>query len=150
MNALKIALKITLPLGIAVFVAGLMIGFTDVPLIGTRNLSCGSGFGGGSGVLTENGEAECAPILAERDSWGTALVFVGFGLLVSAVVIAYPHRSQLFTFAIRTPLPPPAYGRPPQPGPMQQPPWPQPRPGRMQPPPQPGTWLYRPPTDGSR
>jgi hypothetical protein len=67
------ALRIVLPIGVAAFIAGLIIGNTSISLVSSNGVTCGSGFGSGSGTLDVNVQAACAPILSERDSWGTAL-----------------------------------------------------------------------------
>jgi hypothetical protein len=86
------AWKITLPLAIAFLLAGMIVGSTYVSLVpSTTNNNCGSGFDGGSGSLSENEQAACAPILSERDIWGTTLVCIGFGLFGATYLLNGPE-----------------------------------------------------------
>jgi hypothetical protein len=81
------AFKITLPLGVATCIAGLVIGFSSITLAPSTGAGCGSAFDPGTGTLNTNIEVACAPIVAERDSWATALLFVGFALLASSAIL---------------------------------------------------------------
>jgi hypothetical protein len=96
MTAFKITsppgLAITLPLGLAVFIAGLDIGFSPIPLASSVLANCGSPFGWGTGILNTNIEMACAPIVAERNSWATALIFAGIGLLSSSLFLYRANR----------------------------------------------------------
>jgi ribosomal protein S27E len=86
------AFKIMLPLGVAAVIAGLIVGNTSVSLVSSRGVSCGSAFGGGTGTLNEDVQARCAPILSEKDSWATALLVMGVGLLTSTFVLYATRR----------------------------------------------------------
>jgi hypothetical protein len=79
-----------LPLGLASVVAGLVIGYSSIPLPVHNGAYCGSAFGGSTAILNTNVEVACASILSERDSWATALLFIGVGLLSSSAVLIGP------------------------------------------------------------
>jgi hypothetical protein len=110
-----IALGIVLPLGVAAFIAGLVIGNTTITLVSSNGVDCGSGFGGGSGTLDVSVQAACAPILSERNIWGVALIILGIALLVSAGLIAMANRSAANILAPLIRRDPPSGSAPPPP-----------------------------------
>lgn len=114
--------KILVPLGVAAFIAGLVIGYSPITLISSANVNCGSAFDPGTGTLNNDVQAACAPILSEKDSWATALIFVGVGLLASAMFSArqFPVRTpRLPGYPPPVPPPPAPESRAPQAWPSQ-------------------------------
>lgn len=98
--------KILVPLGLATFVAGLVIGFSSITLISSEGAGCGSAFDPGTGTLNTSVQAACAPIVSEKDNWATALVFVGLGLLASALFNAAPMPIRGSRLHMSSPPPP--------------------------------------------
>jgi sugar phosphate permease len=81
------AFRIVLPLGVVAIIAGLIIGNTNISLVSSQGIDCGSAFGGGSGTLDADVQAACAPLLSEREMWATIFMVLSVGLLISAVFL---------------------------------------------------------------
>ena len=79
------ALRIVLPAGLAAFSAALVIGYTDVSL--QPGADCGSAFGGFKYAQDTSFYVACAPLLSEKDTSATALLWLGIGLLVSSAAL---------------------------------------------------------------
>lgn len=92
------ALRIVLPVGLAAFIAALVIGYTHVSL--QPGADCGSAFGGFNYARDTSFYVACAPLLSEKDTSATALLWLGIGLLVSSAALYWANLS-------RPPSPPP-------------------------------------------
>jgi len=92
------ALRIVLPVGLAAFIAALVIGYTHVSL--QPGADCGSAFGGFNYARDTSFYVACAPLLSEKDTAATALLWLGIGLLVSSAALYWANLS-------RPPSPPP-------------------------------------------
>jgi len=102
------ALRIVLPLGVATFIAALVIGYTHVSL--QPGADCGSAFGGFKYSQDTSFYVACAPLLSEKDTSATALLWMGIGLLVSSVALYWanlsPASKSRMPLMRRHPLPP--------------------------------------------
>lgn len=85
------ALRIVLPVGLAAFIAALVIGYTDVSL--QPGADCGSAFGGFNYARDTSFYVACAPLLSEKDTAATALLWLGIGLLVSSAALYWANLS---------------------------------------------------------
>ena len=85
------ALGIVLPVGLAAFIAALVIGYTHVSL--QPGADCGSAFGGFKYSQDTSFYVACAPLLSEKDTLATALLWLGIALLVSSVALYWANLS---------------------------------------------------------
>jgi ribosomal protein S27E len=85
------ALRIVLPVGLAAFIAALVIGYTHVLL--QPGADCGSAFGGFNYARDTSFYVACAPLLSEKDTAATALLWLGIGLLVSSAALYWANLS---------------------------------------------------------
>ncbi len=106
------ALRIVLPVGLAAFIAALVIGYTHVSL--QPGADCGNAFGGFKYSQDTSFYVACAPLLSEKDTSATALLWMGIGLLVSSVALYWANlsaasksRMPLMRRDRRPPSPPP-------------------------------------------
>jgi ribosomal protein S27E len=106
------ALRIVLPVGLAAFIAALVIGYTHVSL--QPGADCGSAFGGFKYSQDTSFYVACAPLLSEKDTSATALLWMGIGLLVSSAALYWANlspasktRMPLMRRGPRPPSPPP-------------------------------------------
>ena len=102
------ALRIVLPVGLAAFIAALVIGYTHVSL--QPGADCGSAFGGFKYSQDTSFYVACAPLLSEKDTSATALLWLGIGLLVSSAALYWanlsPAANSRMPLMRRGPLPP--------------------------------------------
>jgi hypothetical protein len=102
------ALRIVLPVGLAAFIAALVIGYTHVSL--QPGADCGSAFGGFKYAQDTSFYVACAPLLSEKDTSATALLWLGIGLLVSSAALYWanlsPAANSRMPLMRRGPLPP--------------------------------------------
>ena len=102
------ALRIVLPVGLAAFIAALVIGYTHVSL--QPGADCGSAFGGFKYSQDTSFYVACAPLLSEKDTSATALLWLGIGLLVSSAALYWanlsPAANSRMRLMRRGPLPP--------------------------------------------
>jgi ribosomal protein S27E len=106
------ALRIVLPVGLAAFIAALVIGYTHVLL--QPGADCGSAFGGFNYARDTSFNVASAPLLSEKDTAATALLWLGIGLLVSSAALYWANlspaansRMPLMRRGPRPPSPPP-------------------------------------------
>ena len=102
------ALGIVLPVGLAAFIAALVIGYTHVSL--QPGADCGSAFGGFKYSQDTSFYVACAPLLSEKDTSATASLWLGIGLLVSSAALYWANLSPAAKSPMRLmrrgPLPP--------------------------------------------
>ncbi|MFT3661477.1 MAG: hypothetical protein QM809_08780 [Gordonia sp. (in: high G+C Gram-positive bacteria)] len=82
--------------GLFVLAAAFVIGLTGPVLVEydsatdyrPARIECGRAWGGAPHGISDESQADCAPIRSERFSWSITLAFLGAGLLIGSVVVS--------------------------------------------------------------